>query len=447
MNNTIRTTLMLAALSLPMSAMATNGYLLHGYGKNKGLGGAGSANPQDALAGATNPAGSAWVGDRFDFTGELFSPKRGYEISNKNPDVTNAGSAWAAMGIEDENVRSEKEIFIIPAMGIVKEITDDFSFGFAFYGAGLGTEYNRNDTTELLPNNEQNLELNGTFFDGSTGVDLLLLITNWHGAYKITDKISVGVGVNIAGQSFKAKGLRLFRVLSQGEIAEKGRDWAFGYGGNIGIQAEVFDGFTVAAAYFSEIGLKHKKYDGLFANKGDFSLPQQWTIGFTWKPIQNHAFSFDLQKIYWSDIAATGNQFTNFLNMNFDPEQDVSQSNLPITLLGDEDGAGFGFADSEVYKFGYQFKLDALPSWTWRVGYAYQDQIIPSTGTLFPIVAPATIQHHYTFGFSKQLTKMYEVNMNALYTGKEYVRGTRESEGVDIYLEEYGLEFGIGVNF
>lgn len=44
-----------AALTIPMTAMATNGYFSHGYGtKNKGLAGGGVALSQDAMAAATN---------------------------------------------------------------------------------------------------------------------------------------------------------------------------------------------------------------------------------------------------------------------------------------------------------------------------------------------------------------------------------------------------------
>ena len=45
---------------------ATNGYFSHGYStKEKGLAGAGTAFSQDAMAAATNPAGMAFVGERF----------------------------------------------------------------------------------------------------------------------------------------------------------------------------------------------------------------------------------------------------------------------------------------------------------------------------------------------------------------------------------------------
>jgi long-chain fatty acid transport protein len=47
-----------AALTLPVSALATNGYFTHGWGtKAKAMAGATTALPQDTLVAATNPAG------------------------------------------------------------------------------------------------------------------------------------------------------------------------------------------------------------------------------------------------------------------------------------------------------------------------------------------------------------------------------------------------------
>lgn len=55
------------SLCLGSLAQATDGYFSHGYGiKAKGMGGAQTAVAQDAMIAATNPAGMAFVGDRFD---------------------------------------------------------------------------------------------------------------------------------------------------------------------------------------------------------------------------------------------------------------------------------------------------------------------------------------------------------------------------------------------
>ncbi len=460
-NKTLKKLSIVTLLSIPMGAMATNGYLLHGYGKNKGMGGAGMAHPQDALSGANNPASSAWTETRFDFTAELFFPTRGYRLSN--PKGVSFADGFAAIGAIPKNpdgttgsisVKSEKDVFLIPAMGFNWQYSDKLTFGAAMYGAGLGTEFNRKDTETIFANNATFKELiggataNGTFFAGSTGIDLVLILTNFHTAYKVTDDFSVGAGINLAMQSFKAKGLGVFNLIAEGEIAEKERSLAYGAGWNVGVQKEIIPGLTMGAAYYSKVGLNHKEYSGLFADNGDFSLPPRINIGMSVKLNDHHRFNFDMQKIRWSSISSTGNKFIQLVNTSFKLSNAIDfEENFPLQALGDKDSAGFGFEDSLIYKFGYEFSLDSMPSWTWRLGYSYQDQIIPANATLFPMLAPATIQRHYTMGFTKDFDNGYEFNFNMMYTGKEWLKGKAESAGVDIYLEELTMEFALGIKW
>jgi len=86
-----------------MNANATNGYFQHGYGvKSQGMGGVGIALPQDALAAATNPAGMAFIGDRYDLGVNIFRPERESEI---------VGNGGGASGQYDGN---DTEFFLIP---------------------------------------------------------------------------------------------------------------------------------------------------------------------------------------------------------------------------------------------------------------------------------------------------------------------------------------------
>lgn len=434
------------------SLYAGNGLLIHGYGKNASMGGAGIAHPQDALTATVNPAGSVWVGNRVDFTNDVYYLKGGYKISNTNKNPADAGNIFQTLGVigeghEVESVKSRLKFLDLPAFGIVTKINDKLSLGMALYGTGLAVRYDRDDTTEIFPNNFLGKTLNGTFFDGTTAVELQNVNTNWHASYKVMDNISVGAGLNLVGQSFRAKGVTALKLVSQGEIAEWDRDITFGYGFNFGAQAEIIPHMRVAAAYHSKVKLEHDKYDGLFYN-GDLSLPAHWTIGMSVDLNENNTFNFDVQKIYWSDLVTTGNKFTDIFNPNIDFSKPLQfQTNFLINPFGSRDNAGFGFSNSTVYKLGYQFKLDALPDWTWRMGYSYQKQIVPSNGTLFAVLSPGTIKTHFTFGFSKTFWKDYEGSFTLMYTGKEAVTGKGLNAGVDIYMEQLALGFGLGMKW
>ena len=65
------------------SAWATNGYQLIAVGSyQKGMAGATTAAPYDAMSALTNPAGMALIGSRVDFNMEMFNPNRRADLSS-----------------------------------------------------------------------------------------------------------------------------------------------------------------------------------------------------------------------------------------------------------------------------------------------------------------------------------------------------------------------------
>ena len=90
-----------AALALAFvatGAFATDGYFAEGYGmKSRGMGGASFATAIDAFGGANNPAGTAFVGNRFDLGLYLFMPDRGAERTGAMaPILKKHANSWGA---------------------------------------------------------------------------------------------------------------------------------------------------------------------------------------------------------------------------------------------------------------------------------------------------------------------------------------------------------------
>ena len=75
--------------------------------------------------------------------------------------------------------------------------------------------------------------------------------------------------------------------------------------------------------------------------------------------------------------------------------------NLMKAMLGADGGAGFGWQDMTVVKFGVE--QNAAKGFTWRAGYAYGQQPIPSSEMLFNILAPGVIEQHASFGITKEI--------------------------------------------
>jgi long-chain fatty acid transport protein len=124
-------------LVLPGTALATNGYFMHGVGtKSKALAGAGVAFPQDALAAASNPAGMAFVGKRFDAGLAIFSPNREYTVSG-----TPSGFP-GTFGLIPGEVESDSNYFPVPNFGANWDLANDSTFGLSVYGqGGMNTDW------------------------------------------------------------------------------------------------------------------------------------------------------------------------------------------------------------------------------------------------------------------------------------------------------------------
>jgi len=397
-NKGLLTCAVTAALTIPMTAMATNGYFAHGYGtKNKALAGGGSALPQDAMAAATNPAGMVTVGDRMDLGFAIFSPSsRGYTVTGP------ANDGFPAFEFAPQTVESDNDFFLIPHFARNWMLDGDSSIGVSVYGnGGMNTKYS--STANV-------------YYGGEAGVNLEQLFINTTYSKKINDKSSWGASLIAVYQTFEAKGLAAFGSFGfssdSANLTNNGKDTSTGFGAKFGWQGEVAKDVTLAASYQTEMGMsKFDKYKGLFAEQGGFDIPASWTLGLAWDTSPKSTLTFDVQQIMYSDVAAIANPLSNLAPGN----------------LGTSNGAGFGWEDMTVLKLGYQWETSA--DWTWRVGISQGDQPIPNTELPFNILAPAVMETHLTGGFTMKTGKDSEFNFAAMYAPKSDLTGTNPLQG------------------
>ncbi len=417
----------LTALSVP--AHATNGYFAHGYGtKNSAMAGAGVALPQDAMAAATNPAGMAVVGNRTDFGAAIFSPNRNYSATG----IT--GGLGAVGATSGGTVDSDNEYFLIPHFGRNWSSGNNSSFGLAVYGnGGMNTEYKASDTFGL-----------GTFQGSDAGVDLMQLFVAPTWAKKTSDTFSWGVSAILAYQMFSAKGLAPFAGLStdSSNLSNRGTDSSFGYGARIGILSEISPTVTFGASYQTRIYMEEfDKYKGLFAEQGDFDIPESATVGFAWKTSDSSTLAIDIQWIGYGDVAAIANPIS--------PNIASCMGGSASFCLGGDNGMGFGWDDMTILKIGYQWQTS--PEWTWRVGYSHGDQPIPSSEVLFNILAPGVIEDHLTFGFTKKTGSDSEFNFAFMYALEEKVSGVNTlgapAQTIELQMDQWQVEASWGWTF
>jgi long-chain fatty acid transport protein len=368
-------------------AHATNGYFSHGYGiKAKGMAGAGIALPQDALAAATNPAGMVALGERLDVGVDWFKPSRGSEIAGNY-----CGPGCSLDGTYGGNGTSD---FFIPEFGYNKAMNPDMSLGISVYGnGGMNTDYTSSP-----------FAIFGGTSPAGVNLEQLFIAPTW--AMKLNPNNSVGVSLNLVYQSFEAKGLQPFMQMTSdpSKLTDNGKDSSTGYGLRLGWNGQVAPNVTLGATYQSKTKMgKFSKYSGLFAEQGGFDIPSNYGVGIAVQAAPETTVAFDIQSIQYGEVKS------------------IANSNTAGGPLGADNGAGFGWQNMTVYKLGVSHAY--TPTFTVRAGISTNNQPIPSSQTLFNILAPGVVQDHLTLGATWTLENKGELTLGYMHAFKKTVNG------------------------
>lgn len=429
MDNFRRSLFLVLVATLPGLAQATNGYLSHGYGtKSKAMAGAGTALALDALSPLTNPAASVRYDDRFDLGISAFIPERGFTANDDAAEPPNPS-------IPPGEYESGQDVFYIPHFGISKKLDEQQAIGFTLAAnGGLNTDYGEAVFQNFGPPPP------GPFSaTGQTLADFAQLGLGFTYARKLNKQHSIGITPVFAVQRVRIEGLQPFRSVSvrPGNVTDRGYDYSYGGGVRIGWQGWFMDDTVkLGASYQSRLWMtRFDKYDGLFAERGDFDTPPSYNVGIAFSPTKKLTVALDVQRILYDDIDSLGNR--------------NDQAIMPGTpVLGNDDGIGFGWRDITIGKLGVSY--DATDKLTLRAGYSKSEQVIPSTQALFNILAPATVTEHITGGFTHQIGKDSEINFSFLYAPREKVSGTNPNTGPQtgfLELEQYEAEISWGRRF
>lgn len=406
------------ACALPHAAHATNGYFSNGYGaKTEAVAGVGIALPQDGLAAASNPAGTAFVDTQINLGLDLFQPDRGASVSGNN-----LGPAGSLDGNYSGNGKS---LFFIPSFGYSRQLNSETSIGLAVYGnGGMNTQYNTNPFAPIGGK-------------GSGGVNLEQLIVTPSVAYKVTSQNVLGIGLNFAYQRFKAQGLQGFAAASTSpaDVSNNGSDSSTGVGVHLGWIGQIDDQWRVGATWSSKINGSFSKYKGLFADNGNFDIPANYGLGLAYQPSATWSVAADYQVIQYGGVSSVGNPLSNF-----NPAGGV--------FLGSSGGPGFGWKDVKVVKLGVVENFS--PTLTLRAGFSHSTEPIPSSQTFFNILAPGTIQNHVTFGFTwrvgahSEWSGFYAHGFEKTVNGQQSIPPSFGGGDANVHLKEdiLGIEYG-----
>lgn len=443
-----------AGLVTPGLALATDGYFAHGYGiKAKGMGGAATATAEDTFGGAVNPAKMVFVGDRIDFGGDLFSPRR---------DASRSGSGFG--GFLDGSAGSDSNYFVIPEFGYNKMINPRLSLGVTVYGnGGMNTDYPGGQITSPAGRGTCNFFQTGVpgpgqpsynllCGNGSLGVDLAQLVIAPTLAYKINDNHAFGISPLLAYQRFKIKGIQAFAGFSNNpaNLTDRGYDNSTGAGVRIGWFGRLSDSVSIGAAYSTKIYMSaFDKYKGLFAEGGKFDIPENLNVGIAFKATPAVMIAADYQRINYSRVKAVGNPSTNVLTCANLAAFGIPGATDPSTCLGGANGAGFGWRDINIFKIGVEYQYSK--NWVFRGGYNHTDNPIEGRDVTFNILAPGVVEDHLTLGTTYttasggELTLAYMHAFNKSVTGSSLLNNfglPAGSETIKMHQDSIGIAYG-----
>lgn len=451
----MKTILKRAALASALMGVApvyaTNGYFLPGFGvKSQGAGGVGIAVQADALSQVANPANATQTGMRGDLGLTLFNPER----KSSTGSATGLGPAGPMFNTGSE---SGNTLYLMPDMAFTMPLSERLSVGFAMVGnGGMNTTYKENIFGSAAFG-----EVPNGMPDDNLGIDLMQIIAPVTVAYKLNDQHSVGASLNLAAQRFKANGLGqfvFFGISSDSDhLTNNGYDYSYGAGIRLGWLGKFMDDrVSLGATWASRTYMtKFDKYRGLFAEQGDFDIPENYGIGLSVKATDKFTVAADVIKIKYSDVASIGNPGPGIVGgSGYDNFEVFAAATNFVGVpqpysLGNDEGMGFGWKDMTVYKLGFIY--DVNEDLALRFGYNYGKTPVRNDQLVFSALAPGIVERHYSVGFTKKMKGEldWELSGTYMYVANNTQEGCGQAvvDCVSFSMHQHVLGVGFGVQY
>ena len=395
------------------TSFATNGYQLMGIGSTqKGMGGAVTAAPEDAMTAITNPAGMAVIGNRADFNGEAFMPERSVDFKKLN----------SALGGPGEETSGGSELYGIPAFGWTAPAfgRDDVFFGGGMYAtAGLGVDYDI-------------INAGSVFGDA----DMYSSIQLWKMAptlaWKVNEQLALGVSLDFDYQQVEF--YEVFNAASLGglDLALPRATGVYGGGVSLGAIYKVNDMVSVGASYISKQWFPDMKYrngsvnnfpDGdnlAYSNGGTYKLdmdfPQQAAIGIAIKPMDALTLEADVKWINWKsthDEVELSGDFTTVNTLSQAVNPNAKSIDLP-----------FGWDNQVVVALGARYAVNK--DLTLRIGYNWAESPIDEKDVFNNVVFPAIVEQHLGLGLTYNLGDHWALSGSYMKAFKEDLTGKKD---------------------
>lgn len=463
--------------------LATDGYFSNGQGtRNKGFAGAGISFLNSPFSASINPAGISFLDKKWSLEASVgfFNPNRKYSIigAATTPDkwgyYDGEGNfvndpRYSAFGLAEGTIESGSSTFIIPAIAFSYRLGEKNTLGLNFYGnGGMNTDYDAKTYYSAIidgfgnpmPDGNPNPMANVM---APTGVNMQQMFLALTYARKFGDNHSFGISPVFAYQTVEVNGMQAFRDMGAAGmpgmqvdrsmyVTNNGVSNSTGFGFRIGYQGELIDGLRLGASFQPKIKMsKFDDYQGLFAEEGGFDIPSNWQAGLSYDLTGDITIMADVKQILYSGVKSISNPMNPqqimpmVPNPNMTSPADAMMPNPLFVPLGDENGAGFGWEDMMILKFGAEFRQ--VENWQFRLGYSYGKQPIPESEVMFNMIAPAVNENHISVGLTKMFGQ-HALNLAITHALENSVKGQNPfdpAQEIEITMNQW--EFEVGFQF
>jgi long-chain fatty acid transport protein len=406
--HTLRATVAASALLLAsLSAHATNGMLMEGYGpQSLAMGGAATAFDNGTAAMMNNPA-TLQLGAN--------GTRADLALGVLGPNVTSMGE------------KSSGTSYVMPAFGWVRK-NDQYSYGIGVFGqGGMGTEYSARS-------------MNAAGTDQPVRSELAVGRVIAPVSYKVNERTNVGATLDFTWASLDMRMASMFSQMAgmnpvptgqfigmMGGMTPEtapptvridfsdsnkftGAAKSSGITGKLGMTFEASKDLTLGASYQLKTRLGDMKTTATGATMTmgqvltgrmvvqDFQMPSVLALGASWVATPQLQLVADLKRIGWSGV------MQNF-KMTFESSQGLGT--LGFTMPQN-------WQDQTVLSLGGAYKVDDL--WTARAGYSHSTNPIPDA-YVHPLF-PAIVTDHYTAGFGYKISKGVSLDAAVSYAPK-----------------------------
>ena len=401
---------LVALVSGPPPAGATNGHVLHGSGAiNASLGGAGIARAYDVLGTAMNPATLAGMRAHATINAEFFSPDR--TLSSR----VAAGAFGPSFGPPSDlagRTRSGSRLSILPALGLVySPAGHDVTVGAVFQGiAGFGVDYDASQMTDPKPNPILTPQPPGGFGFGRIFSEYKLMTLKVAVAGNITPRLKAGFALVPAMSELQVDPFPATNpVDANGDgfpsYPNTGFDKALGFGFQVGATYDLTERLRAGVNFSSPIWFDSFEWEvtdeGVSSRTISFNLdyPAIAGVGLAFRARPDTDLLLDVRRIFYG-------QTDGFDREGFGPTGAVQ---------------GFGWESIWVVATGVQFQ--ASERLRLRLGYNYNNNPVPSRLSFFNVEAPAIMKHRLTAGVGFDLSELWQVNLTYYHAFHEKFTG------------------------